>query len=132
MQGGRATFLGPKRHGVGRDGDEPVIREADAMGVAAEVVEESLRSAEGPLHVDEPRGSVEGPDRAACRHRVRGRQLALGQAAVERGEDLAPQQRAQDADGEEMALTGRTPAAPVVGETASGHDAMDMRMKLEL
>ena len=33
MQRGRATGLGPKCDGRGRDGDESLIREADAMGV---------------------------------------------------------------------------------------------------
>src|SRR2546427_593585 len=76
MQGGGAPVLGPKRHGVGRDGDEPVIGEADAVGVAAEILEESLRPAEGALHVDEPWGVVERAERATGRDGIGGRQLA--------------------------------------------------------
>ena len=107
MQCGRATVLGAKRHGLGSDGDESVIREADAMGVAAEVLEEPLRPAEGALHVDEPGSSVEGAEGAACRHRVCGRQLAMGQAALEGGQYLAAKQRPEDTDREEMSLAGR-------------------------
>ena len=132
MERHRATVLGPKRHGVGGDGDEPLIGEADAVGVAAEVLEESLRAAEGPLHVDEPRGVVERADRAAGGHGIGGRQLATGEAALEGGEHLAAKQRAEDAHGEEMALAGRTPPATVGREPAGRDDAVDVRMKLEL
>src|SRR5438874_12354390 len=59
------------------------------MGVAAEVLEETLRPAEGALHVDEPGSTVEGAEGAACRHRVCGRQLATGKAALEGGQYLA-------------------------------------------
>jgi hypothetical protein len=109
-----------------------LIGEADAVGVAAAGLEESLRAAEGSFHVDEPAGRVERPDRAAGRDGIHGRQLVAGEAAVERGEHLAPKQSAQDAHGEEMSLAGGTPPATVRRETARRHDAVDMRMKLEL
>ena len=40
------AVLGPKRHGIGGHGDEPLIGEADAVGVAAEVLEEPRGAAE--------------------------------------------------------------------------------------
>jgi hypothetical protein len=43
MHRDRTPVLGPKRHGVGGHGDEPLIREADAVGVAAEILEEPHR-----------------------------------------------------------------------------------------
>ena len=46
-QGQRAAVLGPKRHGVVRDGDEALVGETDTVGVAAEVLEESLRPPKG-------------------------------------------------------------------------------------
>ena len=47
MERGRATVLRPKRHGVVRDGDEPLVGETDAMGVAAEILEESFAPPKG-------------------------------------------------------------------------------------
>ena len=100
------------------------------MGVAAEVLEEPLRPAEGALHVDEPGNTVEAADGAACRHGVCGRQLATGKAALEGGQYFAAKHRPEDTDREEMSLAGGTPAATVDGETG-GHDAMDVRMEFE-
>lgn len=37
-----------------REGDEPAVRDADAVGVRAEIAQSVFRSAEGPLGVDGP------------------------------------------------------------------------------
>ena len=55
-----AKVLPPKRHRVVGDGDEPVIRDRDAVGVAREVVQHVGRTAEGRLGVDHPRLAIEG------------------------------------------------------------------------
>ncbi len=128
----RTAVLGPKRDGGGRDGDKALIREADAVGVAAEVLEESLRPPEGPLHVDEPGGLVESAAGAPWRCGIGRRELAAGEALLKAGEHLAPKECAQDFDGEEMSLSGGTPSATVGRETAGRDDAVDMGMKLEL
>jgi hypothetical protein len=74
---------------------------------------------------------MEGTERAPGRRRVDGRQLAMGQAALERGQHFAPKQRAQDANREEMALAGGPPALAVGREAAGRHDAVDVGMELE-
>jgi hypothetical protein len=109
-----------------------LIRETDAVGVTAEILEESLRAAEGPLHVDVPGGLVESAERAPCRDGIGRRQLAAGEALLERGEHLAPKERAEDFHGKEMSLAGRTPPPMVGRETAGRDDAVDVGMELEL
>ena len=37
-----------------REGDEPAVRDAGAVGIRAEVAQSVFRSAEGPLGVDDP------------------------------------------------------------------------------
>ncbi len=54
-----SIVLPPKRDGVVGDGDEPVIRDGDAVGVSREVVQALARAAEGRLRVDHPRVAIE-------------------------------------------------------------------------
>ena len=54
--------LPPKRDGVVGDGDEPVIGDGDAVGVAREVVQHVGRAAKGRLRVDHPRLAIEGSE----------------------------------------------------------------------
>ena len=51
--------LPPKRDGVVGDGDEPVIGDGDAVGVAREVVQHVGGAAKGRLGVDHPRLAIE-------------------------------------------------------------------------
>lgn len=46
---GGAPVFGAKGDGIWRDGDEPLVREADAVGAAAEVLEEARGAAEPAL-----------------------------------------------------------------------------------
>ena len=54
-----AIVLPPKRDGVVRDGDEPVIGDGDAVRVPREVVQHVGRAAKGWLGVDHPRLMME-------------------------------------------------------------------------
>ena len=60
-----AIVLPPKRDGVVGDGDEPVIRDGDAVGVSREVVQHVGGTAEGRLGVDHPRLAIERSEKRA-------------------------------------------------------------------
>ena len=70
-----AIVLPPKRDGVVGDGDEPVIRDGDAVGVPREVVQHVGGAAKGRLRVDHPRLAMERSEPRRER-RPRGRAAA--------------------------------------------------------
>src|SRR5215469_17268953 len=46
-------------------GDEPMVRNGDAVGVSSQVAEDVFRAAEGRLRVDHPVSSEQSPQEAA-------------------------------------------------------------------
>ena len=63
-----SIVLPPKGDGVVGHGDEPVIRDGDAVGVAREVVQHVARAAKGRLGVDHPRLTIERSQERAEGH----------------------------------------------------------------
>src|SRR2546427_778283 len=57
--GHAAAVFGGEADRLGGDGLEAVVGEADAVGVAAEVVDDLRRAAEGPLGIDDPLLAIE-------------------------------------------------------------------------
>ena len=51
-----AVVLPAEGDGLGVGGDEPAVRDGDAVGIAAEIGEDRFRPAEGSLGVDHPFG----------------------------------------------------------------------------
>ncbi len=115
-------------------GDEPVIGQGDAVGVAAQVGEDLGGASEGPLRVDDP---SHGPERAAetrerrgigQRRRAAGEgQLSRGDGAVERGEEFAAEDEGEGAHGEEKPRRARPdPARTVGGQPATGDETVEV------
>ena len=57
-----SIVLPPKGDGVVGHGDEPVIRDGDAVGVARKVMQDMARAAKRWLRVDDPRVAIEGSE----------------------------------------------------------------------
>ena len=110
--------------------DEPAVGDGDAVGVARQIGQHRLGSAEGSLGVDDPLG-------LAQRRQIRGEGMALGQsgviaeelqaAGVVSGGELLQEQPAEQprehAHGEEEAGPAGDPALAVGREAAARHDA---------
>ena len=69
-----SVVLLPKRDGLVRHGDEPVIRDGDAVGVARQVVQHVGGTAKGRLRVDHPRLAMQRSEPGAKR-RLGGQRL---------------------------------------------------------
>ena len=95
--------------------------------------------AEGGLGVDDPLGPGAGGEPAPELARVgqRGELAVEGEPAPveggpEQGQELAPEDAAEDADRQEEARPAGDPARAVGGEPAAGDDAVDVGVVLEV
>ena len=79
------VVLPRKRHVLAVEGEQPVIADRDAMGVATEVPQDGGRAPEGGLGVHHPVGLEEGVDEGAPRRRVAQVLAAAGQIEFARG-----------------------------------------------
>ena len=115
------------------DVEDPLVRDGDAVGIPADIVEHLGGAGEGRLGVDDP---VRLPGRAEM-VRPRGalgeaRQLAgeLEPAGVKRllegREEEPPKEARQHPDRQEEARAAGHPAGPVGRQAAAWHDAMQM------
>jgi hypothetical protein len=120
------------------EGDQPAVRDADAMGVSAEIAERVLGSAEGTLGVDDP--VVTEQDSEPCREAAwfgnRGEvAVELDPAFAERGllagDELAAEDASEHLDWQEERTARRDPAGMIRCKAAGGDDAVDMRMMLQ-
>jgi hypothetical protein len=130
--------LPPKRDGVVRHVDEPVVRDRDAVGVPREVVEHVGGAAKGRLGVHDPRLAIQrsqegakGGIRLQRRQRAREIEAPLSKGRPDAGHELAAKDFPQDRDRQEEARTGVDPPGAVRGQAAHRHDAVDVRMVLQ-
>ena len=121
-----------------REGDQPAVRDADAMGVRAEVAERVLGSAEGTLGVDDP--VVTEQDSEPCSEAAWFRercevavelQLAFTERRLETGEELAAEDASEHLDRKEEGAARADPAGVIRCQSASGDDAVNMGMVLQ-
>ena len=133
-----SIILPPKRDGLVGDGDEPVIGDGDAVGVPGEVVQHVARAAKGRLRIDHPRLAIEGSEPRAKgrfggerRERARKVQVALCKGVTQTGDEFPAKDLAQYLHGEKEGRTRVDPPRSVWGQSAGGHDTVDMRMMLE-
>ena len=119
--------------------DEAMVRQADTVGVAAEVAKHLVTVAEGRLAVDDPAlllelvaqglesGAVgearDGPDELELARRV---------GAAQAVEELSAQQLAQGAHGKQEVRGRGDPALTIERQATTGDDAVDMRVEAKL
>ena len=115
-----------------------MVGDGNAVGIAAEILQDVLGSAEGWFGVDDPIFAEERtqPSREELgmgeRCEFSGQvQLTALEGRLEAGDELATEDAPQYSDGKEEAWVGSNPAAVIPGESASGNDTVDMGMKLD-
>ena len=120
------------------DGEEAVVGDGDAVGVAPEVVENLLGPGEGALGVDDPLGLAERLEVAGEGVGVieRGEGVAELEPAGAEGllepfEEEAAEQAGEDANGEEEAGAAGDPEVTLGSDAAAGDDAVQVGVKRE-
>ena len=116
--------------------EDPRVGDGDAMGRAADIVQDVGRACQGRLGVDDSCFGVELPPKLReVRRRSQGegalnaRHGAGGAKMGQRLAALPAQDRAQGSPRTQEAGIGRHPARPVGSECASRQEAMDMAMR---
>ena len=116
-----------------------MVGDGHPMCITAEVVENMLRAAEGPLAVDDPVVTEQLPDERGESLRLGQRQdlaveteLAIREGALQGFDKLAPKDATEHFDRKKESIARANPAGVVGREPAGGNDAMDVRMMLQL
>ena len=118
------------------EGDEAMVGDGDAMGVAGEIAEEMMGTAEGWFGIDDPWLTEQGAQESAEGFLVFQRtkrtgedQLALLKSSLESGDELATEDTTEYAHWQEEGIAGMDPAGVVGGKTTGGNQTMEMRME---
>ena len=119
--------------------NQTLVRDRDAVGVAAQVLQRLPRTSERRPYFDDPLVAVERPHkRLELTRSIEWRkppvetQLALGESLPETVDELAAKDLGEDLLGQEEALRRRVdPAAVIERETAGGNDSRDVGVFLE-
>src|ERR1019366_4787536 len=118
--------------------DQPGVGDGDAMGVGAEIAQHMFRAAEGGLGVDHPVVAEQHPQPCGEGARLGEWQeaaveleLTSMEGVAKSVDELAAEDTAEHADGQEEGSPGRDPARVIRSETAGSKYAVDMRMKLQ-
>ena len=121
-----------------RQRDQAMVGDGDAVGIAAEILQDVLGSAEGWFGVDDPIFAEErtqpGSEELGMGERCEfsGQvQLTALEGRLQAGDELAAKHAPQYGNGKEEAWVGSNPAGVIAGESAGGNDTVDMGMKLE-
>jgi hypothetical protein len=121
------------------EGDEAVIGDRHAVGIAAEVTENMFGTTEGRLAVDHPVLTEERTEKSSESLGFREKlevpveaQLTVVEGAFESGDKLATEDSAQHLDGQKEAIARGDPAPVIGGETTGRDHAMDMGMMFQL
>ena len=115
-----------------------MVGDGDAVGIAAEILQHVLGSAEGWFGVDDPIFAEErtqpGSEELGIGERCEfsGQvQLTALEGRLQTSDELATEHAPQYGDGKEEARVGSNPTGVIAGESAGGNDTVDMGMKLE-
>jgi len=118
--------------------DEAVVGDGDTMGIATEILQDILGSAEGWFGVDDPISAEERTQPGGVelgmgeRREFSGHvQLTALEGRLQTSDELATKHAPQYGDGKEEARVGSNPAGVIAGESAGWNDTVDMGMKLE-
>ena len=120
------------------EGDQTVIGDRHAVGVATEITENMFGATEGRLAIDHPvlpeQGAEEGSESLPFRQKLEvpvEAELAVVEGPLESGDKLATEDSPQHLHGEKEAIARVDPAPVIGGETAGRNHTMQMGMMLE-
>ena len=115
--------------------DQAAVGDGDAMGIAAEIIQHLLGSAERSLGVDDPANAAQRPQpgsehgwRGQARQIAKEPELARIERRLEAGQEKPAVETRQHFDRQKEAGAAADPAAPVRRWPATRHDAVDMGM----
>ncbi len=121
------------------EGDQAVVGDGHAMGVAAEILQHVFRAPEGRFQVDHPVLSIEGSQPGSESLGLseefqvfREAQLAVLEGLLERVDKLATKDFPQHLFRKKVIFSRANPTGVIGREAAGGNDTMDMRMKIKL
>ena len=124
-----------KAHLAVNEIEKPAVGDGDAVGIAGQVLQHMLGSAEGWLGIDDPFHGTQPPQQGVELTRVG--EVGYGAEAtefsflislLEEGQHLAPEQAAEYAHRQEEAGSAGDPAGMIEGESTGGDQAMQVRM----
>jgi hypothetical protein len=106
--------------------EEPVVRDGDAMRIAADIVQDVSRASKGRLGIDDPLFGIELI--AKLDKALREGHGAGSACPGQRRAALAAKDRAHGPHRQEEAGISLAPALPIGGKCASRNDTVDMEM----
>jgi hypothetical protein len=116
-----------------------MVGDGHAMGVTTQILEHILGATEGWFGVNDPVFSEQwsqpgSEDLRLCEQsQIAGKmKLAVLRGRLKAGDELTAKHTPEHLNGEKEARTRSNPAGVIERESASGNNAVDMRMKLEL
>jgi hypothetical protein len=114
---------------------EAVVGDGYAMGVAGEIAEHMMGTAERWLGVDDPvlteQGTQEGAEGFLVGQGLKSSsegELVLLESSLQAGDELAAEDTTEYVDGQEEGVAGMDPPGTVGRESAGRDDAVDVRM----
>ena len=121
------------------EGDEAMVGDGHAMGVAAEIAEHVVGTAKRRFGIDDPVLTEQGAQKSAegwlifqGLERAGEGELALLKASFETSDEFAAKDPTEYRDGQEERIAGMDPAGMVRGKTPGRNHTVDMRMKKEV
>jgi hypothetical protein len=121
------------------EGDETVVGDGNAVSVASQIVEDMFCPGERRLGVDDPvlteelmEETAEAIGLSEADERAVELELVLVKDLLEPGGELAAEDAAEYADGQEETWRGGDPAGAILSQAASMNDAVDVGMMLEV
>ena len=140
-------FIGGKRHdfflvviaavAVGEgdvavgDLEDAVVSDGDAVGVAAEVIEDDLGAGESGFGIDDPILFVERTEERMKRVRVGKGDASFGVSGFQVVEEFAAEHKRERFDGKEKSGWRRDPGRSIKRQRAAGDGAVQMDMRVE-
>src|SRR5947209_17481931 len=116
-----------------------MVGDGHAMGVAAEVLQNVLRTAERWFGIDDqiiakqrPEPRCEDLGLSEPRQITRKMKLVMFERRLKSRDELTAKHAPEHRDREKESRTGSNPAGVIARESAGGDNAVDMRMKLDL
>src|SRR5207302_1342767 len=119
--------------------DQAAVGDGDAMGIAAEIIEHLLGSAERSLGVDDPANGAQGPQpgsehgwRGQARQIAKEPELTRIERRLEAGQEKPAVETRQHLYRQKEAGAAADPASPVGRWPATRHDAVNMGMMMQV